>query len=220
MCFCCAVLCSRLGTLSRVVPVGVCAVPSPFHSLLRGYKDHPDPRRRRWCTERLGCLLAGFLSAHGPCLAAVTGVPLERAVLVSPGHPRPNVPMAAVLRSESMARAAHDAHARGVPLLPPVVPALEPAAGHQPPAHLRADPKAFEIDRAHHDDIAGRSVLLLDDTLTTGAAAQSAAAALRKAGAASVVVVVLGRVVRPKASRAQRRYWEVVRAASSAAGSS
>jgi hypothetical protein len=191
------VLCARLGTLAPVVPVGVCAVPGPFHSLLRSYKDSRDPARRRRCTALLGRVLDQFWAGHAGCLERLAGRPLTHAALVPPRHRRDAAPMTAVVGATTMT-----AH--------PLVPALGHAAGRTAPAHLQADPAAFCVDEERQAAVRGRGIILFDDTLTTGASAQSAAVSLRAAGATAVVIVVLGRVVRPTVSATQRRYWELV----------
>lgn len=192
-------LVARLGSLAPVVPVAVCAVPGPLHTMLRSYKDAPDARCRQRLTGQLGAILAGFVDEHRRCLEGLGATPLTRSALVPPRPGRaPPWPMSAVAEPSLEAG------------LPPVMAALEWRVDAAT-SHLVASSDAFTVRQEARRTLRGRGVVLLDDSYTTGATAQSAALRLRAAGAAAVVVLVLGRVVRPHASPAQRAYWEAVR---------
>ena len=52
-----------------VVPVSLYRARSGLHSVLRLYKEGPDPARRRHFGDLVAGALARFLWEHGPCVA-------------------------------------------------------------------------------------------------------------------------------------------------------
>jgi len=86
-CWCCRAVAAALGHgpgPSPVVPVALCRTGDRLHSVLRGYKDAPAVAARRHFARGLGVHLAGFLSAHGACIAKAAGSHWDSAP--SPGR--------------------------------------------------------------------------------------------------------------------------------------
>ncbi len=180
-----------------MVPVSVVAVPSPLHTVLRGYKDAAVAEARRRFSSLVELLLAGFVARHGCCVERVVGGVVDMVVPVPPTRRPGRPPLAGLGPAQWSGR---------------VRPVL--ARGPGPLRHLAASRHGYVMaGRQAAAEVAGRRVVLLDDTLTTGARAQSAAVALSEAGAGPVTVLVVGRVVRPGRSAVQAAYWDRVGAA-------
>lgn len=222
VCFCCARLRRELGTLAPVVAVGACVVPGPFHTVLRGYKDDPDPQVRRRFTGLLSAVLRASVAGRRAEWEALAGGPPDVVVPVPPVRRPPPSPLLDVLSSRRA-----DPGTPGVLGPAPVVEALRvtgrreggTAPGQRIPGQ-RIPGQRVPGQRMHRASVVlsdpgavrGRRVLLIDDSMTTGSSAQGAAAALRGGGAGAVVILVLGRVVRPSSSRVHAGYWEEVTA--------
>jgi hypothetical protein len=193
VCFCCRRVRMAVGVpLAPVVPLSLCLVPGPLHTLLRAYKDAHVPEARRRGRTALQLLLAAFLRRHEGCIAALIGGRADLYVPVPPSQ-RPGPPPL-----EELTRACELSQAAWAPGLL--------CRGRGALGHLRASARGFGVDPGRRRMIEGRRVVLVDDTLTTGARAQSTAVALRTARARTAVVV-LGRVLRPDRNPAHARYW-------------
>jgi hypothetical protein len=189
---------ARLGLpLVPALPVRLCPLPGPLYSVLLGYKESPVSEVRRRCGAIVSGLLAGFLGAHAPCVAAAAGGTVDH-VLASPSSARPGGSPLAALEGLPAGVASAFPGARWAPGL------LERAAA--PIGPMRPDAAAFVVPRPDRRVVAGSRVVLCDDTYVSGARAQSAAAALRLAGARAVVVVPVGRVLRPGRSAAHAAF--------------
>jgi len=169
---------------SPVVPVALCRTGDRLHAVLRGYKDAPAVAARRHFARGLGVHLAGFLSAHGACIADAAGSHWDSVAVVPSSARMPGArcrlaaphPLAEVLGSIP--------HLSGLAR-------VEIGRGPGSADHLAPAAKAFEVG----GEAAGRRVLLVDDTWVTGARMQSASAALVESGAQVVAMVVAGRAV-------------------------
>ncbi|HLN42743.1 MAG TPA: hypothetical protein VK215_09830 [Acidimicrobiales bacterium] len=201
-CWCCRAVAAALGHgpgPSPVVPVALCRTGDRLHSVLRGYKDAPAVAARRHFARGLGVHLAGFLSAHGACIAKAAGSHWDSVAVVPSSARNPGArcrlspphPLAEVLGS--------------IPHLSGLA-SVEISRGPGSVDHLAPAAKAFEVA----GEAAGRRVLLVDDTWVTGARMQSAAAALVEGGAQVVAMVVAGRAVGsvdPASVPALERWW-------------
>jgi hypothetical protein len=198
VCFACRVVARRLGLpLAPVLPVRLCALPSPLYTVLLGYKESPVAEARRRFGLIVRCLVAAFLRRPGAPLAALLGGPIDLVTVVPSTHRRGPAPLALVDGLGAVVSAALPG-ARWAPDLLGRAGTRAGVAGRPPPvAHMRPHPAAFQLQGADRSDVAGARVLLLDDTYVSGARSQSAAAALHLAGAAATVLTPLGRVLRP-----------------------
>jgi hypothetical protein len=206
VCWCCRTVSAALGHESDraplVVPVALCRVGDPLHTVLRGYKDARVVAARRHFRSSLGAHLAGFLSAHAACIIDAAGSTWDSVA---------TVPSAARTPRESVRLRAH----AGEHPLGEVVGAMrclsglvrvDIGTGPGTADHLAPDAGAFEVG----DEARGRRVLLVDDTWVTGARALSAVASLHDAGAHVVAVLVAGRAVGMRhtaAGPALVRWW-------------
>ena len=189
---------ARLGLpLSPVLPVRLCPLRGSLYPVLLGYKESLVSEARHRFGALVTQLLASFLGAHAPCVAAAAGGPVDH-VLAVPSSVRPGgSPLAALGGLPAGAGSALP----GADWAPEL---LTRTTG--PIGHLRPNAAAFVVPRVDRPAVAGSRVLLVDDTYVTGARAQSAAAALRVAGARAVVVVPVGRVLRPDRSAAHAAF--------------
>jgi adenine/guanine phosphoribosyltransferase-like PRPP-binding protein len=185
--------------LVPVLPVRLCPLPGSLYSVLLGYKESSVAEVRQRFSTIVRRLLAGFLRAHCPCVAAAVGGGVDH-VLAVPSSARPSgAPFAALGGLAGLAGSAFPS-ARWVPGL-----LMRTTA---PVGHMRPDAGAFAVRCADRRAVAGSRVVLFDDVYVSGARAQSAAAALRLAGARAVVVVPVGRVLRPDRSAAHAAFLD------------
>jgi hypothetical protein len=212
LCFACRLIAARLGLpLAPVLPVRLCPLRDPLYAVLMGYKESPVAEARRRFAPLVRDLVASFLAAHGRCVAAAAGGPIDH-VLAVPSTARPAGPPLAALEGLGAAVRAALPGACWAPRLLRRAHTSAPAAV----GHMRPDARAFEVapagTRAETVALRGTSALLLDDTYVSGARSQSAAAALRRAGVATVVIVPVGRVLRPDRSAVHDAFLRAHRA--------
>jgi hypothetical protein len=191
---------ARLGLpLVPALPVRLCPLPGSLYSVLLGYKESSVAEVRRRFSAIVSDVLACFLDAHAPCVAAAAGGPIDH-VLAVPSSARPSgAPLAALGGLPARAGSAFPG-ARWVSGLL--------TRSTAPVGHMRPDAGAFVVRCADRRAVAGSRVVLLDDVYVSGARAQSAAAALRLAGSRAVVVVPVGRVLRPDRSAAHATFLD------------
>jgi hypothetical protein len=158
-----------------------------LHAVLRGYKDAPATSARRYFAGRLTAHLAGFLDAHGPCIARAAGMSWDSVAVVASSARTPD---GARRRQKSAPRHPLGAVVAALPSLSGL-DRIEIFRDHGTAEHLAPSCDAFAVGA----EARGRRVLLLDDTWVTGARVRSAAAALHHGGAEVVAVVVAGRAV-------------------------
>jgi hypothetical protein len=192
------VVARRLGLpLAPVLPVRLCALPSPLYTVLLGYKESPVAEARRRYGLIVRCLVAAFLQQQSPLVETLLGGPIDLVTVVPSTHRPGPAPLARVEGIGAVVSGALPA-ARWAPDLLGRAGTRGGASGDAPPVgHMRPDPEAFHLCAAPRGAVAGARVLLLDDTYVSGARSQSAAAALHLAHATATLVTPLGRVLRP-----------------------
>ncbi len=204
-CYCCRQIASRLDAPpTPTVPISVCCVPGPLHTLLRGYKDQPDQLTRQRFSRLVAQLVGGYLARHRRCLGTVAGGRIDLVCCVPASHRSVGTPLEQIVR---------DLADRGVLGSGLHFQAGLLRRGDGELGHLRPSPEGYVVAPDRSGAVRDRGVLLLDDTMTTGARLQSAAVALRRVGASAVVGVAVGRAVRPVVNRQQSAYWAAATAA-------
>ncbi|MBA3736659.1 MAG: hypothetical protein H0W90_15960 [Actinobacteria bacterium] len=170
------------GSVSRpltvVVPISLYLVGEQLHSVLRGYKDSPDPGARRRYRLRVAATLHRFMRDHSECIERAAGNSWDVLTIVPSKHGRGDKhPLERAIR---LGRKLKDIYR---PLLAP--------------DQTQLIDRVYGNDRGFRatEDLAGQRVLLIDDTFTSGATFQSAASALALAGATVVAGVAIGRVI-------------------------
>jgi predicted amidophosphoribosyltransferase len=176
--------------LQLVVPVSLYVGGEQLHTVLRGYKDSPDPAARRRFQFQVAALLLRFLRDHGDCIRAAAGREWDTLTIVPSSAGRAGThPLEEVIGlSRSLG-----------PRYRSLLERTEVEIDHRSASDgaYRALPEAD-----------GRSVLLIDDTFTSGARVQSAASALALGKADVVAALVLGRFVRPDYGDEVQELWE------------
>lgn len=165
--------------LSIIVPISWYQVGEQLWSVLRYYKDSPDPDARERYLYRVAATLHRFMRDHGAHVEAAAGRGWTVATAVPSKRDRDTHPFERAVKL-----------GRGLKTI--YRPLLEVADATRI-SRVYGDDSAFKVrDGA---DVQGQHVLLLDDTFTSGATFQSAASTLTLAGADVVAGVVIGRVI-------------------------
>lgn len=189
-CYSCSAAIGQVTRACRaVVPFSLYRTPSQLWSVLRGYKDSPDPNVRLRFSVQVAAFLGVVLIHHGECIRERYGHWETIATVPSTSGKRtgPHPLVEALSLIESLRR-------QYAPLLAPGPVTL---------GHNHADDEGFVAT----ESVRGRTVLLVDDTYTSGARVQSAASCLQLAGATVPAIVVVGRVIDPEWSAHSGELW-------------
>lgn len=175
---------------TTVVPFSLYETGHQLWSVLRKYKDSPDPKVRDRFSTQVAAFLGMALIEHRGCLEETVGEwDLITTVPSTSGKRTGPHPLVGALSRIDYLRREHKE------LLAPGPVAL---------GHNKADDEGFITVLP----VTGKRVLLVDDTYTSGARVQSAASCLQLAGATVPAIVVVGRVITPGWGPHVAEFWK------------